>query len=179
MKKIISVDAETNGLWGKAFAIAAILYTQETDDAAWVEVDRIVVRLPDNFIKNQWVKDNCLPRMKGIKVTHYSYPKMLSTFANWYNDNRKDTVVLWHMGHVVEAFLFREMVDFAFIGEWDAPYTPIEVAEVLRCHGEDPASVDTYLKKKGVVISDVEGGTHNPIYDCIAAMTAYIELTTK
>ena len=43
MKKILSFDAETNGLWGQAFSIGAILMDKETG-----EIEKTIPRtLPD------------------------------------------------------------------------------------------------------------------------------------
>lgn len=46
------------------------------------------------------------------------------------------------MGHIVEANLFKELVSSGYIGEWDAPYTPIEVSALLAVCKYDMDSVD-------------------------------------
>lgn len=65
---IFSFDAETNGLWGQAFAVAAVLFDENGD-----EVARFVGRCPIEGEVNPWVKENVLPEMEGIPVTHKSY----------------------------------------------------------------------------------------------------------
>lgn len=163
--KIISIDAETNGLWGKPFAIGAVLY----EDGE--EIDSFFARIPDNNVNVQWCIDNVLPVL--APVTHETRYDMYEAFALWYNLHRKDATVLWHMGHVVEAFLFRELVINDYLGEWDAPYTPIEVSEVLRMQGFAPDSVDTYATAHGIV---AEGKTHDPVYDARIAAQVYFHL---
>ena len=181
--KIISIDAETDGLWGNPFAAAAIVYEDEK------ETDKICLRLPDSFVKNQWVKENVLPTLNfpvtnhpdgalahlgEVKAKQAAYEMFLRSFADFYMKH-KDATVIWHMGHVVEAFLFREMVRFGLIGEWDAPYCPIEVSETLRKAGEKPDSVDAYAKKYNLQISDY-GSTHNPLYDCEVTAKVFFHL---
>ena len=219
MKKILSVDAETDGLWGNPFSIAAIVY----EDGK--EIDKVCYRLPDDVVTDEWVKENVLPTL-DFPVTHRislknddklysncfseqalaeghtyqshadrtkqlkeeyrrqlmskcdfekSYQQMLKEFAEFYNKYREESTVLWHMGHIVESHLFRELHRLGFIGDWDAPYNPIEVAELLRQNGEQPDSVDNYIKKYDISINDY-GSTHNPLYDCEVAAKVYSHL---
>jgi len=81
------------------------------------------------------------------------------------------------MGHIVEAHVFRELHRTGAIGEWDAPYTPIEVSELLRSAGYAADSVDGYLETNNLQIPTVVGGTHNPLYDCIVAAEVYFDLS--
>jgi hypothetical protein len=214
MKKIISIDAETNGLWGKPFAIAAIIYELKTvkclyvanhseyvqaelkfirvlneEELApqssgytecrvlrvpkWVETNKFIARLPDSAITDKWVKANVLPALASLPVTHGTTYDMLADFAAFYMKH-KDADTLWHMGHVVEAYLFRLLVQNRLIGEWDAPYCPIEVSEHLRQAGEKPDNVDAYAKKIGVTTE--YGNTHNPLYDCEVAARVFFHL---
>lgn len=180
--KIISIDCETDGLWGKPFAIAAVVYVfrpamdrgiDGKRPAGWTVTDRLTTRLHDGAVTNEWVKENVLPSLSGMDVTHDNYEDMLAAFSGFYNAH-KDGTVLWHMGHVVEAFLFRECVRLGFIGEWDAPYTPIEVSMTLREKGYDPSSVDAVM-----ISLDIEkplGSTHDPLYDCVCAFRVWERL---
>lgn len=180
--KIISIDAETNGLWGKPFSIAAIVYeffpeqnkgVSGIQSAGWKKTDSICLRIPDLFVTNEWVKENVLPTLEGVKITHQTEADMLKDFASFYMSH-KDAQVIWHMGHVVEAYLFRLMVEQKVIGEWDAPYTPIEVATLLEAKGFKADSVDQFAKDNGIVIN--YGSTHNPLYDCEVTAEVYFKL---
>lgn len=165
-KIIVSVDAETDGLWGKPFAVAAKAYDEQGQ-----EISSFCAR-SNEPVQNEWVKENVLPALQDIEVAG-GYIDLLKSFADFYNQMREqyNVTVLWHMGHVVEAYLFRELVNHKLIGEWDAPYTPIEVAEHLRIHGFAPDSVDNYAKQHNLSLP--EGSTHNPMYDCIVAYEVY------
>lgn len=165
-KKFMSVDAETDGLWGKPFAVAAVVY--KVFNGKLVEEDRICLFYGEE-IQNEWVKENVLPVL-NMEPTNSSYSTMMEEFAHFYLEN-KDATTMWHMGHIVEAFLFREMHRLGYIGDWDAPYTPIEVATMLALVGKDPSSVDTYAKENEIVLP--KGSTHNPLYDCIVAAKVF------
>ena len=172
MRNILSIDAETDGLWGNPFWIAGIVYNEEG-----LEVDKVNIAINTPEIKEDWVKENVIPELTKCKNVVFvdSYEKMLEKFAKFYNKYREDSTVLWHMGHIVEAHLFRELHRLELIGDWDAPYTPIEVSEILRQAGEQPDSVDNYIKKYDISVNDY-GSTHNPLYDCEVAAKTYFHL---
>jgi len=173
-EKIISVDAETNGLWGQPFAVAFIMY-----DAFGVELDRATFRCPIEGNVNQWVKEHVLPEMGAIPLTHSSYEDMLESVGQWWLANKEGASVLWHMGHVVEAHLYRELHRIGCIGDWDAPYVPIELSCLLESAGYPADSVDNYISEKGLSLPDFKGGTHNPLYDAAAAASVYFDLKSK
>lgn len=172
-KKIISLDAETNGLWGNPFAIAAIIY----EDG--IEVERVSFRCPINDKLNEWVEQNVLPKMVEIPLTHKNLKHMYQAFAEWYMNSKQNATIIWHMGHVVEANIFRDLVSLKMIGEWDAPYTPIEVSMLLYAAGEPADSVDSYLLKHGITKPKLIGGTHNPLYDAEVAAKVFFHLQSK
>lgn len=171
MKKVFSFDAETNGLWGNPFSIAAIVYEDEK------EVARFVSRLPNSLVDNPWVRENVLHTLENIQVTHESYEDMIKDFAEFYKAHKQDADCICHMGYIVEAHLLREMHRLGAIGDWDAPYPLYDVSGNLQAAGEDPTSVDTYVKKHTLKISDY-GTTHNPLYDCEVAAKVYFHLNT-
>lgn len=228
MKKVFSLDAETDGLWGNPFAVAAIVYELRTVEVPaqavelsgaqmqakyggggklwprdvvqvagcttteWVETARFIARLSDDVVSDNWVRENVLPALEGVPVTHpegeyvfeaqqtgycdiNAYEAMIADFAEFYNANKADADVICHMGYIVEAHLLREMHHLGFIGDWDAPYPLLDVSGNLQAAGEDPTSVDNYAKKHGLEVADY-GTTHNPLYDCEVAAKAYIHL---
>ena len=179
MAKIISIDAETNGLRGKAFMIAGIACDENGE-----EISRFVGRCPIEGETNPWVAENVVPQLKGIEVNYDSYESLLRAFIEWHNkfpqwnswENKGGFQTLWHMGHVVEVQLFRDAYDMGIIGEFDSPYCPIEVASLLQMKGYSPDSVDGYLEARGLPKPEVAGGTHNALYDAMAAAMAYFDL---
>lgn len=167
MNKIFSFDAETNGLWGEAFSIGALVYDEDGH-----EIARFIARLSDEKVTNEWVKENVLPQMKAIPITHQTYKGMLRDFANFYMQHKKDADILVHMGVPVESKILRDMYEFGYIGEWDGPFPLCDVAGNLQQAGYDPTSVDKYLETHPVQIGEFQGGTHNPLYD--SAVAAYV-----
>lgn len=193
MSKILSFDAETDGLWGQPFAIAAIVYeyknaispaswyagnpgTSQPIPQGWIETARFLARLSDDVVKNDWVKENVLPAIQNVDPTHETYEDMLRDFSDFYMQNKNEADVICHMGFPVEAHLLREMHRLGFIGDWDGPFPLIDIAGNLKQSGENPKSVDEYAKKHALKISDY-GSTHNPLYDCEVAARSYINLT--
>lgn len=181
-KQIFSIDVESNGLWGNPIAIGAIVY-----DKGGNEIDSFGLKLPDEFVTNNWVRENVLPNIQNMKTFNMihipclfnnradkekTYYKFLEEFRNFYMKYKENFDVLYHMGHVVESNLFKEMKRLNLIGDFDAPYVPIEVSAYLQMAGEPADSVDKYVEKYKVLTEDY-GSTHNPLYDCEVAYKSY------
>lgn len=125
---------------------------------------------------DSWVRTNVLPQLKGVKATHTSYDDFLKAVGDCWMENKTDATMLVHMGFVVEAYLFRELVRVGAIGVWDAPYTYIELAERLEVAGFSPDSCDCYIAKYDIEKPVCEGGTHNSTYDALVALKVYKHL---
>lgn len=170
--KIFSFDAETNGLWGKAFSIAAVVHdTENQQTIEWIG------RCPIQGEVNQWVKENVLPQMESIEKTHESYETMLKDFMEFYMANKQDAIILVHVGLPVEARLFIDAHDMGILGIWDAPFPLVDCSALP----EIGISVEAYNASKGIVVDSTKfkGGAHNPLYDSYAAMLAYISAITE
>lgn len=165
VEKVFSFDAETNGLWGQAFAIAAVL---QGSDGSNIE---FLGRCPIEGEINPWVKENVLPQMEGIPTNYSSYKKLLEAFMKFYMDNKEGATVIVHMGLPVESRLFIDAHNMGIIGDWDAPYPLVDISAFPHVG----TSVDTYNKDHGLEgqIPSLTGGTHNPLYDSYAALVAY------
>lgn len=168
--KIYSLDAETNGLWGQAFSIGVVIYDTDTkNNENWV------ARCPISEPINQWVKENVLPQMEGIQLTHNSYESMLKDFVSHYMANKENATVLVHMGLPVETRLFLDAHELGYLGDWDAPYPMVDCSAIPAIG----TSVDTYNNQHGIEIPSFDGGTHNPLYDAYAAAVAYAHATKE
>jgi len=171
--KIFSFDAETNGLWGDAFAISAAVYEDGKMTASFTAY------LGSDGVTDCWVRENVLPKLAGLENTHSSYEAMLADFAEFYMANKADADVIAHMGVPVEAKMLLDMHARSYIGDFDGPYPFIDVASVLKAKGFDPTSVDVYNKEFDLMDAcpEAEGlATHHPLYDSIAAAVAYMHL---
>ena len=162
-KKVFSFDAETNGLWGQAFSVAAVVREEDGSIKEWIG------RCPIEGETNSWVKNNVLPEMEGIKVSHESYENLLRDFMKFYMENKEGADIIVHMGIPVESKLFIDAHDKGIIGDWDAPFPLIDISALP----EIGTSVDSFNEKNGIVVPDLTGKTHNPLYDSYAALFAY------
>lgn len=172
--KIFSFDAETNGLWGQAFAIGALVY-----DETGAEIERFVDRCPIEGPVNEWVEDNVLPQIADIPETHKDYASLLVAFAEFYLANKIDAEIIVHMGVPVESNLLSDMHSQGLIGDFDGPYPLVDIAGNLLQVGENPTSADAYIEKYALEVGKFEGGTHNPLYDSAVAAQVYMHLKTR
>lgn len=171
MKRVFSFDAETNGLCGRAFAIGALLY-----DERGVEIVRFLGRCPISGEVDSWVKNNVLPEIANIPVTYGNYDALLTHFAAFYMASKDAADIVVHMGYPVETRILHDMHNRGLIGDYDSPRPLYDVSGNLQMAGEDPASVDKYLAKHGLLVGAFAGGTHNPLYDSAVAAVVYRHL---
>lgn len=187
MKKVLSFDAETDGLWGNPFAIAATVTSPDG-----VEVASFSRRLPDAAVSNEWVKENVLPNIQDIAMVGTNfvdlpisedqyradlvqwYEKMLGEFAKFYLEHKVDAVIIAHCPCPVEAHLMRECHRLGFIGDWDGPFPLIGIEGLLDLAGENPTEATGYATKHGLALP--EGNAHNPCFDCRLAASMYRHL---
>ncbi len=169
----MSFDAETNGLWGKAFSIGALVY-----DENGIETARFVGRLPDKEVTDGWVRENVLPKMGDISVTHATYEGLLADFAKFYLAEKAGAEIVVHMGTPVESRLLIDMHSQGCIGDWDGPFPLLDVAGELAQAGEDPTSCDKYVAKWKLMVPDF-GTTHNPLYDSAVAAEVHRHLVSR
>jgi hypothetical protein len=167
---LFSFDVETNGLWGKAFAIGGVVYDTESGK----EITSFLARCPIIEELNSWVGENVLPQLKNVLITHNSYEELVKAFSKFYMQY-KDSDIVVHMGMPVECRVLLDMHTMGFIGDWDAPYPLIDISAIPQIS----TSVDNYNKTHHIEIVDVEGATHNPLYDSRAAALAYLHINKK
>ena len=130
---------------------------------------QFLARCPIEGDTDEWVEKNVLPQLEGLEETNMNYSYMLKNFMEWYKENKENSDVIVHMGLPVEARLFLDAHKYGFIGDWDAPYPLIDISAFPEISG----SADTYNKDHGIQVPEFTGGTHNPLYDSVAAALAY------
>ncbi len=143
--KIFSVDAETDGLYGVAFAIAVTVRDEGKEIASFQG------RCPDSVVKNDWVKQNVLPAILGMPITHQESESLEEAFWEFWMKNKDGCIVIAHCGSPVESGLFRRCVERDEVGRaFHGPYPAIhDIATKLLLKGYSPDSVDNYLKMTG------------------------------
>lgn len=163
--KILSVDAETNGLQGQPFAIGAICTDDgQPDDGVFLAKCGIVGPA------DPWVLGNVLPALDGVARVD-RYVDLLSGFADWFDAHKDGATVIAHVGVPVEARLFRDMIWFLDRDPFSGPYPLHDLATLLLAAGHDPLSGDAYMAEHGLTLGGLFAGMveHNPLYD--AAVT--------
>ena len=171
MKKILSWNIISNGPWGQAFVIGAVLYENGE------ETKRFLARCPIEEEKSDWVDQKVLPIIRGIHQTHSSYQEMLKAFAKFYMDNRANSDVI-HMGLPVASKIVFDMHTFKYIDEWASLYPWLDISSCLKLAEVD--SVEEYNENHALVVKYPEiGGTCNPIYDCRANALFYMDMMKK
>jgi hypothetical protein len=200
-RTFISVDVESNGLHGKPYAVAMIVYRDgkrgesiklfcdpERPLDEWLQNNPHLLNIPNAAHCASYLEMMTLaaqfyceqaPMLKPASEDHHSgyiYPAVMAKNP-WGGLDYQTVPVLYHCGMVVEGNFFRELVALKLIGAFDAPMAPIDVAEHLRCNGFDPHSVDTYLQRCGV--APATGAAHDPEFDAVQAATAYLLLVGK
>ena len=166
--KIFSFDAEADGLYGRAFAIAATVRENGCETAIFEG------RIPDSGVTNSWVRENVLPTLTGMAVTHSSSEELEETFWAFWMAQKENAVVIAHCGHPVESGLYRRCVERDLnTRAFQGPYPCLhDVGTLILALGEDPSSVDGYNKRHGIIVP-FNGVPHHPRYDAIAAAVAW------
>mgnify|MGYP001580817956 CR=1 FL=1 len=177
MAKIFSLDAEVDGLYGRAFAIAATVREDGREIAAFTG------RIADEHVGDSWVQENVLPALVGMEVTHTSYDELEEAFwafwlsthveGEWGPGPDPQLAVIAHCGAPVESGLFaRCVMRDEPSRKFKGPMPLHEVGSLLLACGENPSSVDGYNKKNGLAVP-FEGVAHHPMYDAAAAAVAW------
>lgn len=169
--KLLSVDAEADGLYGKAFAIAFAIRKDGKTLFSWSG------RCADGAVSDRWVINNVLPALEGMRIEYASSEELEEAFWAQWMQHKEGCTVIAHCGNPVESGLFRRCVKRHLAArQWDAPYPAIhDVATLLLLAGEDPSSVDSYAKKHGIKC-EFNGTPHHPMYDAVIAAQVWERL---
>ncbi len=170
-KKFFSVDAETNGLrGGEHFAIWAVVA-----DAKWNVIDTFEWRANIKGEVNTWVRDNVLPKLESMDITFDSEEELIKAFWDFWTKHKNDSVVVAHMPNPVETQLFDKGIEkYGFGWMFDGPYG-IDTLETILPKRD---SVDSYIQENNLTVP-FDGETHHPMYDCLAALVAYVHIKSN
>lgn len=172
--KIMSIDAETMGLYGPAFAIAVIVRNNGKVVFEWSG------RCADVSVTDEWVVQNVLPKIVEMPIEYANSIELEEEFWRQWMSQKDGAIVIAHCASPVESGLFRRCVERDIASrQWSAPYPAIhDVATALLMSGHDPSSVDAYAASKGISC-EFEGATHHPMYDAMIAAQVWEHLAKK
>lgn len=180
---LFAVDAETNGLYGAPFAVAAVVVSAPAQSDAEVAppptvVARFAARCPITGPVDPWVADHVVPALTDLAQTHDALDGMLDAFWAFWMQNRDAATCVTHVGYPVEAGLFRRCVEQdPGTRLFQGPFPLHDVATLLLGAGHDPLSVDAYLAARG--LSRPPGTPHDPRYDAEAVACAAVDLLDR
>lgn len=161
-KKFFVFDVETNGLYGEAFAVGAVVYENGQEIARFSGIAEA------NSIDNPWVIENVLPHLGELK-NFDSKLEMRNAFWDFWKQHKDGAFCFADVGSPVESNFFRKCIEDDLGGrQWDGPYPLHEVASVLLTKGIDPDVSRTEF-------TGYEGTPHNPVYDSIASYKTLIK----
>jgi hypothetical protein len=173
--KILSFDIESNGLHGQAFAVAGVVI-----DAAGQTLDSFIARIKIEDSVDDWVKDNVLPVIADIGISHGSYTAMCDAFWRWFvaAQEKSDYVVISN-GYPVEYRFMADCQDNDLDRRyWEHPFPILELPSLLI--GNERVSEASRLKVIDTATSGRKLVRHHPMDDAIAtALTAHAVLNTR
>lgn len=166
----LSLDAESNGLHGPAFAVGAVLVR-----ADGIVLDEFNGRATIRGPVDEWVEKNVLGSIRDWEADKYpGYKALRTAFWQWFSKNRARTDwFLTDNGYPVEhRFLIQCQEDDLKARYWQHPYPVIDVATLLLQAGVKPLT-----GKAQFVAKDMKGVAvkrHNPRSDAYVSALAAI-----
>ena len=166
MKDIFSFDCETNGLYGKCFAVGAIVLSPEG-----LILDKFSGIAQVEDVDNAWVKENVIPNLAGLQQFS-SHKQMRNAFWGFWMKHKDSCICISDFGVPVESGFFKQCVlDDLENRQWNAPYPLHEVETLLISKGVES---DTNRIK----YSEIDPNTikqHNPVDDAYVSGLCWIK----
>lgn len=168
--KILSIDVESNGLHGEAFAVGAVLI-----DCAGKLHDEFSARCPVSDELDPWVEKHVMPSLKDFPETHKDAKAMRDTFWKWFTGAKAEAdYVLADNGYPVEdRLLIACQEDNLEERYWGHPFPLIDLSSMLLQVG-----VKTSIERNqfvGEEINPTEVLKHNPRWDAWVSALAMIK----
>lgn len=158
--KILSFDLETNGLHGRAFAVGAVVM-----DAKGMVIDEFTARARLTEKVDGWVKENVLPAIADMPITHDNYEGIREAFWAWYlGAKEKADYVLVNNGYPVEYRFLLDCQEADLEGRyWSHPFPILELSSLLLI-AEKSTAISKRQLKKGLIDASIHN-THHPLDD--------------
>jgi len=143
-RNIISIDVESNGLYGQPFCVGAV----EMDWGGRV-LRGLISRCPLDEVEDDWVKENVLPSLKEVSLCVADLSGLQDHFISWlkevmngYGESDRP-IVLVDAGFPVDCgFLYGAFRSIARSHEEDvqrySPYPVVDLSSILAARGIDP-----------------------------------------
>lgn len=132
-RRILSFDAESNGLHGEVFAVGAVVLRDDGTDA-----ETFFARCSVPVVCDPWVLENVVPALGATPRTHETPRAMRDAFWSWLTARQSECLVVVDCGWPVEAGLLSACVADDPSRAMKGPYPLHEVASLLVAAGHDP-----------------------------------------
>jgi len=166
MKNIFVLDCETDGLYGDCFAVGVFVLSSNG-----LIIDKFSGISKIEEITNEWVKENVLSELDGLK----KFPtrlEMRNQFWDFWMKYKDSCIAIADIGVPIESAFFKQCVlDDLENRQWDAPYPLHEIATLLLSKG-----IDSDINR--IKYSEVNTETikqHNPVDDAYVSGLCWIK----
>lgn len=166
---LLSIDVESNGLHGEAFAVGAVLIKADA-----TVLDEFSGRAPIEGEIDKWVSKNVLPAMEGVPENYPNLAKLQAAFWAWYQPLKEQAdYVMVDNGYPVEARFLLSCQDEDIEGRyWDHPYPLLDLASLLLQAGVKPLAVRYQFVAEEI---GEQNQQHNPRWDAWVSALAAIK----
>lgn len=174
---VFSFDAETDGLWGPVWSIAAVVLDE------WGNIeDKFEGRISDlSLVKDQWVREHIIPLCTSL--TPYPNARALrDAFWDFWLKWREKVIPVADCGSTVEAGLIRACVkDDLENRALLAPFPIHDLGTLLLLSGKDPQQYRTGEASNRIALAYLEGeglNLHNPVDDAYASGRCWLRFAS-
>ena len=176
LRHVFSVDGETDGLWGPAWAIAVEVFDEEG-----AVVDQFSGRVSDlSDLKDEWVVKNIVPLCLELP-TYSSRRSLRDAFWAFWLKWREKAIAVADCGSSVEAGLFRACVeDDLKAREWLAPFPLYDLGTLLYLCNINPQAFKEGEEASRIKLAGLEGkgfNLHNPVHDAYASGKCWLQFS--
>lgn len=168
--RILCFDLESNGLHGQAFAIGALMI-----DMQGKVTDEFTARIKIDGEIDEWVKNNVLPAISAMPITHKTYQEMCDDFWQWFvRAHEKSDYVLVSNGYPVEYRFLLDCQDADIEARyWQHPFPLIDLSSLLLGLGQLGEGSKKDLAAKATKNEALT--PHHPLHDAKATALTAIE----
>jgi len=159
-KLLLSIDVESDGLLGEAFAVGAVVINQQTASIIDQFEGKIDIKLTSGFVKKE-----VLPKLKTIKT--FENQEMLDLAFYSFYKKYSSCEKLVDAGFPVETNFLRRV--FNRVEKPIMPYPLYDLISVLRAKNLDPM-LDRFK------YLNIDLKKHHPKDDALASGLVYLKL---
>jgi hypothetical protein len=153
-KNIFMFDVESDGLYGKGFAVGAVVY-----EDGYI-IDSFELKANTN-ISSDWVKENVLPHLENMP-TCPTCKELRTRFYEFYMKHKDTCYIYSDCNYPVETNFLNDIVQDNKLRCWDMPFPLMDIA---TSDNINMSRSELYKKETGRTLRE-----HNPLDDAKASL---------